>query len=606
MILLLLKKEWSSDRFYRCLMLFFLVFLQEASSKDIGPCRNTDVNGGHCFGPGAHWQHDAVCISPRCHVPDTREFKFRLRISIRQLKLSSSSNSPPVSKLWIRGSGPGLSWSKPILLQKSAAGLGLWVTNIAYRYDSESLLCSNDTSCILNQRVLEFRVYQDEAGKQDMIGPNLYVNLPVGRSIYGHQLFITPNVDVFPWFGGRTIHIEEFTVSQMSPPFEEVKVNILYPPSFDYNVRRRYPVVIIFGMREGPLITPLLESMYTYEASIREAFILNIHYVDKAPFCAFNPYSKSNAGSVNLVWRCKVEDYCYTCHKLQEMDCPKEIFIGTVRRYLFPMKCGGEGDALLDIIEKEIIPHVISKIKGRLLVDFSRDRLSIIGFDGAGLLACHAAISRPHIYQNAACLSAPFHWPLDLLDESVSTENSSGIDILMSDLSHDFMFFPERRGFYAAQKYYLDYGETDNYHFPIVDMNHYMDLFMKRLKIEFGVPNRNILFFKGVPKAGNNYFTEVDGGTEVLNRVRIPLLFFLRAEGGPNRNLPHLIRDTKSTRTENKDYESISPECLLELQIYQQQSKSDHVMTVPLDIYFITLGKLIICVYTINFTFFFL
>lgn len=574
-----------------------LWFLMLTSGRDVGQCEKTDKQGGHCFSPGEYWQHDGTCIhiqnAKRCNVPDTREFMFTLRISIRQLRFMKSKS---IVNLWIRGSGAGLSWNKPEKLQKSASGVGIWVTDISYTYDSHSLLCTRLKHCLFNQRAIEFRVYRDKEGKEAMMGPNLYVNLPVSSSMVGSSLFITPVVNVYPWFGGRSIILDDLTLSATS--LGDVKTTLLYPPSFYYNARRKYPVVIMFGSTVSLQISPLLELMYIHEASIQEAIVIVLHHNSTAPYCEFNPYQEgsqdedSKGEDVNLIWRCKMEN-CKTCHHCwdpeEEQKCDRNAFISSAQLCLYPTRCSRSalGEAWLDLIEEHLIPQVVWKSQSRVLVDFPKDRLTVIGFDGTGLLACHAAITRPHIYKNAACLSAPFHWPLNSLITRAAVQKT-GMGMSMENASRNFMFYPELFAFHVTQKYYIDYGGMDNAHFPVIDIEYYINAFVNQLHEMFDVPLQNVLKFKKLPMAGNDYHLYPEGGVEILNRIKLPLLFFLGAEGGPNEVFP-LLQDAAVKRPSNTGGLDIPDECLVELQL--DQRKRDMVTGVPLDLFLLTIGN---------------
>lgn len=557
----------------------FLLLLLFVVRSDAQAARNCTV-GSHCFIPKTTWQSDGTCINDEtrgahiCHIPLSRSFKFTLQISVRRLKIRSKK-AKSLDNLWIRGIGPGLDWDEPIMLQKSAKGIGLWVTDISYQYDSKAQTCPDRKHCSPDQRNMEFRVYQDSGGEDDMLGPNLYVDLPVSHSMFGHQHFISPTVNVHPWFSGKAVTVEELFLTNMPPPFKTVRAELLYPPSYDYNVRRKYPVIVLLGAREeGLRISPLLETMFVHEASIREAFLIHIQINDSAPFCDLNPYSVANAGSVNSIWKCKHEEHCEIFNFCWFSWCDKDTFVEGTKQFLHAVKCGGRGEAMLDVIEKYLIPSVESKIQNRLLLDFPVDRLSIIGFDGAGLLACHAAVSRPQVYQNAACMSAPFHWPLNvaLFREDMPVDGT-GISKVLKDTRRQFVTYPNRRFFYSTQKYYIDYGAVDNFHFPLINPAPYVDWFVERLKVEFAVPSQNIMLFRNLMHSGNNYFLHTSGGTEILNRIKMPLLFFLRTKGGPNAAFPDLteptVSNTEPEETEEED-EAIPQDCIHELQLYQR------------------------------------
>ena len=575
--------------------------LLQSSAEGQEYCPDTPV-GTHCFIPSADWQSDATCIlvgSRRvCHVPRSRQFLFTLRISVRQLRVGGKKNSKPLDNFWIRGSGPGLGWDYPVLLKKSGRGVGLWVTDISYTQDSKGRLCSKRTHCLLNQNFMEFRVYQDENGKYDMIGPNLYVDLPIPHSMFGHPHFISPLVDVHPWFHGKAITVEGLDLSNLPPPFPVVKTQLLYPPSFDYNARRKYSVIILLGTQgEGLRVSPLLETMFVHEASIQEAFVVNIYINDSSPYCVLNPYSKLNAGSVNSIWKCKHGEQCKSLGFCWFSQCDVYEF-KSKKDYLHPVKCGGKGDVLLDIIEEHLVPKLKSVVQDRLLISFPRNRLGIIGYDGAGLLACHAAISRPHVYQNIACMSAPFHWPLNvaLNHDSISFEDT-GISNTMFNFSEKFIVYPENRYYHTTQKYFIDYGEKDNHHVPLIDTEHYVDQFIERLKIDFAVPSENIFVLKSIKRSHNNYFLRKDGGTEVLNRIKMPLLFFLRAKGGPNIEFPDLsskpaaVAKKDETEEETKDIE-VPKECIQEIRLTQRRMAIlEHHKDIPVEALGLTIRK---------------
>ena len=571
------------------------------NARDGGVCNEGARLGSRCQAVDDDLNTNGVCVAQRgtderhCHVPDKREFKFSLRISIRQLRLQTSTNTRPLDNLWIRGKGPGLSWDKPVQLRKSARGLGHWVVDINYKHDNKGVECSDSRHCLFNQKALEFRVYQDADGEYDMLGPNLYVDLPVSKSMFGHQSFILPPIDVHPWFGGKSTTIEDFTLSDLPAPFDKCKVNLVYPPSFDFNVRKKYPVVILFGNDEGIRISPLLETMFIHEASIHEVFFINIEYFDSAPFCAFNPYSKANTGSLNSIWRCKDQEQCKLFNFCWFSRCDKESFYDGALTYLYAKKCGGEGEIMLDIIEKYLVPKVLARVPNRLLLDFPRNRLSIVGYDGGGLLACHAAISRPHIYQNAACMSPPFYWPLHVLHTNSTDFRKSGISKTMDNASHDLFLYPEKRAFYIGQKYYIDYGQRDNHHFPIVDTSDFIDQFIERLQLEFSLSTPNVLHFKSIPGSNNNYFLYPNGGVELLNRIKIPLLFFFGAKGGPNVDFPNLApllsEDDVLEELEEVEEPDIPEECLLQFKIFQRRYDFKNKYTVPLGVFLGCIGK---------------
>ena len=584
-----------SVRIFYVLAIFLkLFFLTQA--RDVGTCPpGSNTVGQNCHSQGESWQYDGVCVlvrnSKRCYVPDTRTFQFNLRVSIR---LGPLAQSKAIKDIYVGGAGPGLDWAKPVKLQKTASGVGIWTVQLQYTYDSKATLCENPEYCTFNQRGLELRVYRDAAGTEDMVGPNLYVNLPTPGSMSGHNFFTTPDIDVLPWFEGKAMAVEGFEVfvSQLGT----VKVTLFYPPSYDYNIRKKYPVMILFGANVAIQVGPLLEFMYVQEASIDEVIVVVIHHSEAAPFCDFSPYSEgSNGENANLIWRCKREEDCRTCHRCwdpEEQKCTRELFLSTANECLFPTKCSKNplGEVWLDAIEKDIIPRVDIESKRRTLTNFPISRLTMIGFDGLGLLACHAAITRSHVYQNVACFSPPLHWPVKSLTEMPKADKT-GIGLAMKTFSHNFMFYPEMFAFHTTQKYYLDYGEHDNEHFPFVDHEYYMDEFIKQLHEMYEVPTENVLLFKKLPHASNDYNQYPDGGAEVLNRLKLPLLFFFGAEGNPNINFFPLDELSQEEIPDDENETKIPDECLLELQLaYRREELKDP--SVPIYMLIIAISKI--------------
>lgn len=102
-------------------------------SREVGICPvGSDTVGANCHAQGEHWQHDGVCLAneqntKRCHVPDTRTFEFNLRVGIRQGLLAQGG---VIKSIYVAGAGPGLDWTQPKKLQKTASGVGFWILNI--------------------------------------------------------------------------------------------------------------------------------------------------------------------------------------------------------------------------------------------------------------------------------------------------------------------------------------------------------------------------------------------------------------------------------------------------------------------------------------------
>ena len=534
------------------LLMIITASLLVCESRNVGKCIK-DVHGSKCYQPKSNWQHDGICLRDKttsrssCHIPDTRQFKFSIAARLRQLKIIPGVKK--VTNLWIRGSGPGLSWEKPLALQKSASALDKWKVDISYTYDSNALLCLSTSHCSLQQKALEFRVYRDELGKQDMLGPNFFVPLPISNSMAGALGFTPPEVMVYPWFDGTSTTVQQIRIPQGTTLTRNLmpKFNMILPPSFNFNARKTYPLVLLFG---APTITHILEHMYIYEASIKEAIVVAINYVDDAPFCAFNPFMEDMTAMTfesSKVWRCKGSSQqcheCQTCWDEQRIEkCEKDEFILQSTRCLQAVECFGRADNLLDLIELNLLSEIAKATQSRAQINFPRDRMSIIGFDGAGLLACYAALTRPYYYQHAACLSAPFHWPMPTLRDIGINRMRQGIGQVLREMNATLLTAPGLRLLHMTQRFYVDIGDLDNFFFPAVDPYENAQWFIQLLKDTLWLEDNKNVHFSIVPNGGNSYYHQRRGGMEVLNRLKVPLLFFFRAEGGPNRDFPRIAK----------------------------------------------------------------
>ncbi len=543
---------------FRVIFILLDLFLVFAEARIVGPCVS-NVPGRRCSAPNANWQRDGVCIEQNsqtaCHVPDTRHYSFNLVVRLQE------RGDRTVTNLWVRGFGPQLSWERPQRMRTARRNSHIWSMTISYASDSNAILCVNSSYCSWNQKALELRIYKSELMDMDadMKGPNIFIPLPISKSMKGATDFSEPVVRIYPWFDGTSVRAETITLpchSAICKLDSRLRSTILYPPSFDFNIVKRYPLVVMFGTNETSHIAPLLEHMYTHEASIEEAVVVSIHYLDEAPFCAFNPYDQAvSLAETSAVWKCRAEESrsdCYTCQNCWDTrrptKCTANDFLSKSRRCLTRSPCSGSAGDILDLIESVLIPELQERTQNRLKLDFPKQRISVIGFNGAGLLACFAAISRPWYYANAACMSAPFQWPLGYAPRSVE-RNLEGIGNTMTELAATLSSEPANTALYMSQKYYIDNGEFDNFHLPVFDAHEYTQWMMQLLTSTLHLRPENFLYFN-VPNGGNNYVHVSDGGLEVWNRIRQPLIFFLRAEGGPNKNFARIPKIDESLYTD--------------------------------------------------------
>ncbi len=531
------------------LMLFFslAVFQPQLSQCAlVGRC-SPDQQGAVCTQPNAYWQRDGICFSevhktPSCYVPNTRNFSFIIVAVIATL----GDKAIPYD-LWIKGSGPELSWENTTKMRTLKKGY--WDIYINYTYDSNSLLCYNKNWCYLNQKAMEFRFYQDSRGEQDMVGHNFFLKLPVSNSMVHHHDFEPPPVYFFPSFSDHQVFYRHFILHNnlhYRPYNQPINATLFFPPSYEYNLHKRYPVVVVLGNDLHLQLVHLLESMFVFESNIKEAFVIAIPHSGRPPYCAYNPFIVYNDRAYtnfpgNLIWNCSnsTRGYseCMRCMECYITDrqglCDAISFAEEVERCgNRPSECRGHGGALVDSLINIVIPELSYQTKGRMLTNYPKERISIIGIDGGGLLACFAALSRPLVFINAACLSAPFHWPL----RSVTTKESrkeQGIGFLLREIEERLKIRKELVGLYLNQKYFIDVDKNDNKYLPIVDAYNYSDWVVQQLMEKIYISPSNIQYHKYMEGQGNSYMhMHTEGDRRIINRIKAPLLFFLKPQGG--------------------------------------------------------------------------
>lgn len=544
-------------------------------SAIVGRCKK-ERKSNRCSGANAFWQYDGICVDdanpPTCHVPDSRHFSLKLVAAVDQMP--DTAGALPVKTLWLRGSGPGLTWEKPVAMTRVKDGY--WTLGISYTYDSNALLCLKESRCTLNQKALEFRVYRDEHGKDGMFGPNIYINLPISNSISGQSGFSPPYVYFYPWFDGKRVY--ELPLVFPNHGHHQYYENwhthftAFFPPSYKHNTLKRYPVVITFGKNLKTLIMPLLESLFVHESSTEEAIVISIHNWHKAPYCEYNPFSVLEADpsipTDNHVYKCtgdaEVCTRCMSCLNPDRVDlCDIRDFAHQAQECHYRgFRCHGRAEAILDTIEDVILPEMTLRTLGRIMTDYPKERISIVGIDGGGLLACYAALSRPMVYKNAACISASFHWPIRSLIRKESRKKQ-GIGILLDEITERMKLRPEFQVLHATQKYYIDVGEYDNRYLPIIDAHNYSDWVVEQLESRLKIDPENILYYKKVLGGGNNVqlLREI-GDNRILDRIKLPLLFFLKPEGGLNAEYPRTPKISIQDYTRRSD-NFVIPEKLL-------------------------------------------
>lgn len=438
----------------------------------------------------------------------------------------SGSHLTELTALWIRGIGAGLSWKIPQKMEK--ASTNTWMTTLEYMVDHNSVLCASPNHCLFTQTALEFRIYTDQSGTEDMIGPNFYFPLPMYNSLSGSAEFKAPNLTVYPTFEAGGIEKSLILPSNMFIPdfIRQCKClsykyqSILLPPTFYTNGLKKYPLVVVLGNSGKIVIKPLLKHMYN-ESAIEEAIIVHLSIKD---MCKYSPYS------VNTVWKCKGASDCHKdcqwCWAPDRDDkCIPDEFRTLAKKCLSATRCYSIGEQLLEYIEHYLIHHIQVKVSYRAQLNAPQSRISIIGHGYAGLLACYAAITRPHLFGNAGCLSPKLYAPLDGL-----TSHRIG---LSWTVSNQLALHPERKGLYNSQLYYIDFGENDDFEFPLNDPSVATESLVGLMKDKLGLEESKNIILAVVPNESNGIYRKRGETNEnLLQRLRFPLQLFLKPQGG--------------------------------------------------------------------------
>ena len=521
-----------------------LIQLTDGSRILANKCSN---EGSRCHGGGKQWQHDGICKRSsngdlQCIAPATQTMRLIIISQYRTLRIKNRNNL--VTEMYIRGSGPGLSWEKSIKMKKSATVVDQWRVELEYTVNSNGMTCLSSTHCSHNQRALEFRIYTDETEEKSMMGPNFFVPLPISQSLTGAASFLTPSVTVYPWFLETSIEPKDVSI-QLQHRLEGSNItlncSILYPPSFNENVRKNYPLaIILMPQKQSKYIIPPLEQLL-YEATMEEVLVITVEAVGHSE-CDYHPFLHS------FEPRCKAAPPCFSCQKCWDPQrteaCEKPEFMNLAQRCLWMASCKGIGGLILEGIQHRILPELMQMTANRLEVNFPHDRLTIIGYGTAGVLACYAAITRPTIFKNAACMSPKFFLPIN---KDLSFNHS--IKEILKD-KHDLLTKDSKQStFYKHQKYYIDHGENDNFFFPLIDSITNTNEVVKQMKKSLKLNDHDNIIQAELADVSMDYMSN-KWKPDIGFRLRIPFMHFFKAAGGPNKKFARTLELTELSYAE--------------------------------------------------------
>ena len=301
----------------------------------------------------------------------------------------------------MRGNALGFSWLKGVRLNKT--GADTWRADITYSSASDGFRCQScdDNSSFIGA-VFEYRVYIDD--KVDMVGGNLRLKLPISQaSSYFND---TPLFYAYPWFFSKKGSASVFKIP--SPQIGKNRSILLYrPPSYYENTYKTYSVMVVFDMNE---------ETYNVSADLINAPLVEKQTVEEFIMVGFGDYDPPRERAdlltqvVGLGFVCNngtLGDYCNHCYNATFNNYTD--YLSNLRKCAKEVPAGGKGNDTLDFLIYTVLPQLRNLTQMRMLTD--QPHLGVMGYSLGGLMACHAAWTRPEIFGFAACQSPSFWWP---------------------------------------------------------------------------------------------------------------------------------------------------------------------------------------------------
>lgn len=239
-----------------------------------------------------------------------------------------------------------------------------------------------------------------------MLGANFAVSLPLAKS---SDYFSTkPIVNTFPWFFSKSGTWENITLE--SPQIGGNRtVSLYFPPSFHENKYKTYPVVFVTDLKAGyAQIKPFVFEGLMYPQGAAREFVV-IAFEDYK-----NHRTKLLTTPVGSEMYCKYGTYsnrCNHCYSNTTIDYTPAWFQVLKDKCGYRYYSGGEADNTILFLIETVYPAAQNFSTHRL--SLQREEIGLMGYSHGGLLACHAAWTRPEHFGFAACLSSSFWWPFN-------------------------------------------------------------------------------------------------------------------------------------------------------------------------------------------------
>ena len=319
-------------------------------------------------------------------------------------------------------------------------GSDTWQITLTYQSAEDGYRCQfcADNTSFTGSHV-QYRIFVDDM--VDMIGGNLQFKMPVSRSSeYFHH---SPEILAYPWF-----YSKKGTATAISMESTEIGRNVSVilstPPSFYENTYKRYPTILTFDFA--------MET-YKFRADIVTKPIVDLGTIGEYIAVGFGDYVNMDERDVLLT---QVTGTNFVCINGTFSDncghcLPSGINFTEINSYRDScakmVTTGGKGNDTLDFLINKAIPEAKQFTNNRMLTD--QPNLGVMGMSLGGLMACHAAWTRPNTFGYAACGSPSFWWP---------READGSFGFFFNNVS---MKDPALRRNRPFQKIYLDIGGSE-------------------------------------------------------------------------------------------------------------------------------------------------
>ena len=278
-----------------------------------------------------------------------------------------------------------------------------WEITVTYKSSASGFTCSSCSADRAFGGHFHYRIYIDD--KLDMIGGNLEIKLPISQaSGYFNE---TPVFNAYPWFFNTTGSIG-FLSAESAQIGGNRSVLVFKPPSFYENPYKSYPAIFVFDFSE---------EIYDISREIITSSIVDHGSVGEFILIGFSDYSSNER--YELLTQVRGEDW--VCINGSLGDACGGCLSGDLKHnftgftWHMEHRCGkrvvrgGKGNETLDFLVGTILPKVRESTNNRIFTE--QRNVGIMGYSLGGLMSCHAAWTRPHVFGFAACMSPSLWYP---------------------------------------------------------------------------------------------------------------------------------------------------------------------------------------------------